>query len=149
MQYSVVLQQPLETITFPCHLFYCLLYRELTLNPRKWVTNAKTVLSQSTSECSIFSLRGIHSPLTALPPHYFFFWNAYSQCQRLMSRQPRQAVAGYFALLKTKNTPFFTCFEIFKSVSQWPFLRHATYVRGATEDGKEYQWTGLLPGFCI
>lgn len=98
MQYSVVLQQPLETITFPCHLFYCLLYRELTLNPRKWVTNAKTVLSQSTSECSIFSLRGIHSPLTALPPHYFFFWNAYSQCQRLMSRQPRQAVAGYCSL---------------------------------------------------
>lgn len=66
-------------------------------------------LTQSTSECPIFSLRGIHSPLTALPPHYFF-WNAHSQCQGLMSRQPRQAVAGYFALVENKEHSFLSMF---------------------------------------
>lgn len=120
MQYTVILKQPLEAITFLYHVFYCL-YRERPFNPRKWVTNAKLYfLTQSTFECLIFSLRGIHSPLTALPPHYFFFWNAHSQCQGLMSRQPRQAVAGNFALVENKEHSFLSIFwnlQVSKSIT--------------------------------
>lgn len=68
------------------------------------------LLTQSTSECPTFFLRGIHSPLTALPPHHFFFWNAHSNCQGLISRQPRQAVAGSSVLVETKEHSFHSIF---------------------------------------
>lgn len=110
MQYTVVLSSLWRLLLFHTMFFYCL-YRERPHNPRKWITNAKLCfLTQSTSECLIYSLRGINSPLTVLPPHYFFFWNAHSQCQGLMSRQPRQAVAGYFALVENKEHSFLSIF---------------------------------------
>lgn len=119
MQYTAVLSS-LWRLTFPYHVFLLPLQRK-TPQPKKWVTNAKLCfLTQSTSECLIFSLRGINSPLTALPPHYFFFWNAHSQCQGLMSRQPRQAVAGYFALVENKEHSFLSIFwnlQISKSMT--------------------------------
>lgn len=106
-------------------------------------------LTQSTSECPIFFLRGIHSPLTALPPHHFSFRNAHSQCQGLISRQPRQAVAGSLALVESKEHSFLSMFwnlHVDKSVIIFKTcnIRLRWYSRH-----ERNQWTGLLPGFCL
>lgn len=111
MQYTAAFKQSLETITSPCHVLLLPFSQRNGPQAKKmWYKMQKLcLLTQSTSECPIFFLRGIHSPLTALPPHHFF-WNAHSNCQGLISRQPRQAVAGSFILAESKEHSFHSIF---------------------------------------